>query len=228
MLGLKSILLLALSVSTLCDITDKDSLIYKILQGFAKQAPELEKEVQKPETYPTSEIRQIVSRGFTYYKESSAAVQYSGVEAANLDAFLSYIQDIIKLPAKYQSKFIKTMKLVKFAKFSEIVSTDIGFSVDGKSNDCKYVNVMGQKNKDGTFDFLLGEINATFKFAPDLLIIVSKESSSWFGLSHTYEEQIVENPHTITKDQLTKLFTYFEIIIFKQFSEVLDMMKNLH
>ena len=90
MLGLKSILLLALSVSTICDITDKDSLIYRILQGFAKQAPELEKEVQKPETYPTSEIRQIVSRGFTYYKESSAAVQYSGVEAANLDAFLSY------------------------------------------------------------------------------------------------------------------------------------------
>ena len=51
---------------------------------------------------------------------------------------------------------------------------------------------MGQKNKDGTFDFILGEINSTFTLAPDLLVIVKKDSKSWFGLSHTYEEQLLK------------------------------------
>ena len=141
---------------------------------------------------------------------------------------MTYLQDVIKLPEKYQGKFVKVMKNVKFAKFNEIVSTDVGFSIDGKSNECKYVNMMGQKNKDGTFDFILGEINSTFTLAPDLLVIVKKDSKSWFGLSHTYKEQIVEIPNTISKDQLTKLFTYFEIVIFKQFAELLRLVNALH
>lgn len=87
---------------------------------------------------------------------------------------------------------------------------------------------MGQKNVDGTFDFLLGEINFTFELAPDLFVIVSKESSSWFGLSHTYEEQIIKIPKNISKAQLTKLFTYFEIVLFKQFAELLNIIKAIH
>ena len=90
---------------------------------------------------------------------------------------------------------------------------------------CEYY---GTKNKDGTFDFILREINSTFTLAPDLLVIVKKDSNSWFGLSHTYKEQIVEIPNTISKDQLTKLFTYFEIVIFKQFAELLRLVNALH
>lgn len=36
MKGIKSILLVALVVTTFCSIADPDSLIYQILKGFAK------------------------------------------------------------------------------------------------------------------------------------------------------------------------------------------------
>ena len=88
MLGIKAILLIALVAASFCSVADPDSLIYKILQGFAKQAPELEKQISKPETYPTDEIRKIVGRGFTHYKENAEAVQYSGVDASNLDSWI--------------------------------------------------------------------------------------------------------------------------------------------
>ena len=106
------------------------------------------------------------------------------------------------------------MKNVKFAKFNEIVSTDVGFSIDGKSNECKYVNIMGQKNKDGTFDFILGEINSTFTLAPDLLVIVKKIQK--VGLDF----------HILMKNKLLKFQTQSAKINLQSFSPILKLLSS--
>lgn len=226
---IKSILLLALfSLSLSATISStRDTLFHRVMDEFLTQLPEMEKEVSKPEIYPTNEIQQIIGKGFNYYYEhASASYQYK-IPEKNLIPFLKSVIKKNNFPSTaINGDPLEFLSLIKFAKFREIVSTDVGFSVDQTTNKCRYVQLMGMKNEDKTYDFLIGKIDVDFQLASDFYVYIEKKSSSWFGLKKTYKENVVEVKKTIDKDQLIKLFTYFEIVIFKRFANVLGLLKT--
>ena len=57
---LKLILLIALASSTLCDVSDPNSMIYKVMKTLAAQIPGMKIELGKPEKYPNEAIRKII------------------------------------------------------------------------------------------------------------------------------------------------------------------------
>ena len=220
---IKSILITSLLVFSLCSISDKTCKIREVLNDFENRRPALEKEVFTPETFPEMDLKGVVGKGFKYYRENSEVTKYEGVEAGYLNAFIDYIQDILAMPQQYRGKLGGMLKLVRASRFKQVVSSDIIFAVDSRKDQCKYFNILAQKNKDGSFDFMVGQIQTTFKMAPDVYVITKKDSKSWFGLSHTYEEELVEVPKTISKEGLQKLTQYLEVCIFKNYLDIVNI-----
>lgn len=221
----KIILLIALASSTLCDVSDPNSMIYKVMQTLASQIPGMKIEIGKPEKYPNEAIRKIIGNGFTYYSENAKLAQFNGVDGDSLNDFIDYLSGIVKLPADYQSKFHYILGAVKYTPFSDIVSTNLAFSVDKTKSSCTYVNILAQRNDDNSFDFLIGEIGASFTLAPNVLVIESRKKKILGGFISSSSQEIVYEKRTINEENAGQLFTYFEICIFEQFIELLNLTK---
>ena len=218
---MKSFILLSLLALSLCSISDPNCRIRQVLNEFKQRLPALEKEVYTQETYPKLDIKGIVGKGFRYYSENTEVMKYEGVEQQYLNDFIDYMQNnVLNVPSNYQGKMGSVIKMLKAAKFKQVLTTDMLYAENSAKDQCKYFNMLAQKNSDGTYDFMFGQILTTFKMAPDVYVIVKKDSKSWFGLSHTYEEDVVEIPKTISEEGMKKLFQYLEICVFKEYFNV--------
>lgn len=222
---LKLILLIALASSTLCDVSDPNSMIYKVMKTLAAQIPGMKIDLGKPEKYPNEAIRKIIGNGFTYYSENARLAQFNGVDGNNLDDFIDYLSRVVKLPKDYQGNFHLILGMVRYVPFADIISTNLAFSIDKTKSSCTYVNILAQRNDDNTYDFLIGEIGASFTLAPNVLVIDSRKKSILGGLISSSSQEIVFEKRTINEENATKLFNYFEICIFEQFVELLNLTK---
>ena len=82
---------------------------------------------------------------------------------------------------------------------------------------------MAQKNKDGTNDFMIGQVSTTFKMAPDVLVIQGKSTSSWFGLVQKTSYDIIYCPKNINEENVKQLFAYLEFVVFREYAEILEI-----
>jgi hypothetical protein len=131
---------------------------------------------------------------------------------------------MLSLPEPYSKYFVENLSMILFSDFNEIVIYRVLFSVDA-GGDCKYICVMGQKNENGTTDWLVGDVKADFTLAPDVLVIKESKSVAW-GLYKSETTKIVTVPKSLTEDQLTVLFKFFEICVFERFAELLKINVN--
>ena len=215
---MKSYILLSLLALSLCSISEPTCRIQQILDEFKQRLPDLEKEVYTEVTYPDLDIKGIVGKGFKYYSENTEIMKFEGVEQQYLDELIDYMQNnVLNVPANYQGKMGPVIKMLKATKYRQIITTDMLYAENAAKNQCKYFNMLAQKNSDGSYDFMFGQILTTFKMAPDVYVITKKDSKSWFGLSHTYEEDLVEIPKIISEEGMKKLFQYLEICVFKEY-----------
>lgn len=201
-------------------------LVKKVISNVQKNIPQMKRDLADASREVTT-ITRIVGSGFTYFKEQADMVQYNGVSDSNLIPFLNYLKSLISLPDAYQKYFVDNLSMILFSDFNEIVVYRVLFSADA-GGDCHYVCVMGQRNDvTGKTDWLVGDVKALFKLAPDILYI-EKSKSNMFGLFQTYETTAIVKPKSLTDEQLSTLFTFFEICVFERFGELLELTPKTH
>lgn len=71
-------------------------------------------------------------------------------------------------------------------------------------------------------DFLLGDIQATFKLAPDVFII-RKAKSYLGGMWSSSSDVLKEVPRGLTEEDLQMVFDFFEVVAFKRFADIMGL-----
>ena len=82
--------------------------------------------------------------------------------------------------------------------------------------DSTYVNLLGQKNGDGTFDVFVSTMTATFKIAPDIFYLRSS-TCAFFCLFSESHVEVKTVPHALTGTDIEALFDYFDTISYETF-----------
>jgi hypothetical protein len=216
-----TILLLVLFGLCRSEATD---LTRKVIANIVRSAPQLKEDMNKSPASRTTVVSHIVGNGFTTFKQSADLQLYGGVNDSNLIDFLNYVKKALSIPDNYSQYFVENLSLILFSDFNEIVIYRVLFSVDA-GGDCKYICVMGQRNLDGTTDWLVGEVGATFTLAPDVLVIEESKSAAW-GLYKSKQTKIIQLPKSLNDEQLNVLFKFFEICVFERFAELLKIDVN--
>jgi len=195
-------------------------LIRKVISNIVKAIPQFKEELLDS-SKRADVINKIVLSGFTNFKQTADLELFKGVDDRNLDGFLKYLKSLISLPDEYEKYFVENLSMILFSDFNEIVIFRVLFSVD-KGGDCKYICVMGQRNEDGNTDWLVGDVKADFTLAPDILVI-EKSTSGDLGLYKSYVKRPIRVPKSLSEDQLSVLFKFFEICVFERFAELLKI-----
>ena len=100
------------------------------------------------------------------------------------------------------------------------------FSV-GQNGECKFVTILAHRNETSNkIDFLLSDMKATFKLAPDVLVIQDSKSVLG-GIYSDSKIRLQEMPRSLTNDDLKAVFDFFYIVAFKNFADLLGIKVEL-
>jgi hypothetical protein len=201
--------------------SDASDLTKRVIANIVKNAPEFQKENDNSPATRTSIVSRIVQNGFTTFRQSADLQLYGGVDGKHLIDFLNYVKNSLEIPQEYSKYFVENLSMIEFADFNELVIYRIFFAKD-KGGNCKYVCVMGERNNNGSTNWLVGDLKSTFTLAPDLLVVQKTKSALW-GLYKSKETKIYTSPKNLTEEQLNVLFRFFEICVFERFAELLKI-----
>ena len=220
----KLLLLRSLMVSlAICAEEADTGLIKKVIANILKNLPNMKEELKNTQGI-SMVVNKIVSTGFTSFEQQADMELYRGVSDENLTNFLTFVKSLLQLPDAYEKYFVENLSMILYSDFNEIVIYRVLFSVT-TGGDCKYIVVMGQRTDDGMSDWLIGDVKAQFTLAPDVFV-TEKTTNLAYGLFKTKITQVVSSPKSITDDQLTTLFKFFEICVFERFAELLKIQVN--
>jgi hypothetical protein len=217
----KLLLLSSLVISLTSCAEDADTgLIKKVIANIVKNIPNLKEELKNSQSISVV-VNKIVSTGFTSFQQQADMELYRGVSDENLTNFLTFVKSLLQLPDAYEKYFVENLSMILYSDFNEIVIYRVLFSVN-TGGDCKYIVVMGQRTEDGMSDWLIGDVKSQFTLAPDVFV-TEKSVSLAYGLFKSVVTNVVSSPKSITDDQLTTLFKFFEICVFERFAELLKI-----
>lgn len=205
---------------------DPESPIYKTIQSFAVEYPAIKEDIEDPKNYDAT-LKPIVQSGMAQYKENVAITSYNGVQPDSVEPFLDYVFESFSIPEKFKTEMRKAIDAVKEVKQGEIVSANCVFSVEETSDECKYFNIVGQRNKKNEYEFLVGDVQSTFKLEEDSIGIKTNKALDWDGLKEDSSKAAVVKPAKLTDEELEKLFKYFQTVVFKGIAELYDIKKSL-
>ncbi len=222
---LKFILLISILISSSkCQDSTESQLMKKVISNIVKNIPNIKQEVNDSKSISVV-VNKIVESGFTLFKQQANMEYYKGVSDDNLTGFLTFVKSLLQLPDMYEKYFVENLSMILYSDFNEIVIFRVLFSVtDG--GDCKYICVMGQRTNDGLTDWLIGDVKANFQLSPDVFVIEKTISTGW-GLFKSKNSYAYVTPKSLTNDQLSTLFKFFEICVFERFAELLNIDNNV-
>lgn len=97
----------------------------------------------------------------------------------------------------------------------------------GTGGECKFVSILAHHNSTSNkIDFLLSDMKASFKLAPDVLVIQVSRSIAG-GIYSDSKIKLQEMPKSITQDDLKAVFDFFYIVAFKNFADLLGIKVDL-
>ena len=219
-------LLLFISFIGLSLSIDPESPIYKTIQSFSAEYPAIKEDIEHPKNYDET-LKPIVQSGMAQYKENVAITSYNGVQPDSVEPFLDYIFESFSIPDKFKTEMRKAIDAVKEVKQGEIVSANCVFSVEETSDECKYFNIVGQRNTKNEYEFLVGDVQSTFKLEEDSIGIKTNKALDWDGLKEDSTKAAAVKPAKLSDEELEKLFNYFQTQVFKGIAELYDIKKTL-
>lgn len=97
----------------------------------------------------------------------------------------------------------------------------------GSGGDCKFVTILAHHNgTSGKIDMLLSDMQASFKLAPDVMVI--QESKSVLGGIYSDSKiRLKELPRGVTEDDMKAVFDFFYIVAFKNFADLVGLKVDL-
>lgn len=219
MFKLSYVILLCLGLSY-C-IQEKE-LLRNVINEKISQFPKMRDLVNNffPKNIPNSE-NYVRGNGFTKFSQSDDIIKFEGVPHDSLRDFLAYLVDLLRVKQDNREQVAKSLYLTRYAKFRSLVEHNLMYDIGG--GECKYSTILGITNRDTkTTDWFVSDIKLTFSLAPDLLIL--RETTSYLGgLFESTKTSIREIPKNLTEEQMVTLGTYFQLITYQGFHNILDI-----
>jgi hypothetical protein len=209
--------------SSLCVDSTESQLMKKVINNIVKNIPNIKQEINNSKSISVV-VNKIVESGFTTFKQQADMEYYKGVSDDNLTGFLTFVKSLLQLPDMYEKYFVENLSMILYSDFNEIVIFRVLFSVT-EGGECKYICVMGQRTNEGLTDWLIGDVKANFQLSPDVFVVEKSVSTGW-GLIKSTNSYAYVTPKSLTNDQLSILFKFFEVCVFERFAELLQIDKN--
>ena len=178
----------------------------------------------------SSIVKTITKDGFSKFYGSGKTKVLQGIkEEKGWDKFKTNTLKNMKLPKKYVDEVESLLDEAEYSEGAAWNEFDMLFDVDSAKDSCKYCSiVINHREEDERFDVVYTDIQADFKLAPEIQVI-HKSKSILGGIfsSEKDVEKIV--PKNLTQDDLTMIFSFFQIISYKlilqQFGVIVDLPK---
>lgn len=200
------------------------SLITQLIMDIIKRIPEIQRDIQQSTTIV---VNQIVNRGFSSFMQKADIEQHNGVKDEYFDAFLDNLRESLNLPPNYDAQFKNIMEVSLYSTSNIWVVFNVIFSIN-EGADCKFVCVMvSHDSVNQKTDWLIANVEASFKLAPNLFVI-QKRTSSLFGAWSTFDEKVVLKPASLSQKNLNLVFEFFEVVSFQRFAEFLSIHSPRH
>ena len=84
-----------------------------------------------------------------------------------------------------------------------------------------------QRNTKSEYEFLVGDVQSTFKLEEDSIGIKTNKALDWDGLKEDSTKAATVKPAKLSDEELEKLFNYFQTQVFKGIAELYDIKKTL-
>jgi hypothetical protein len=198
------------------------SVLDNLIGSFMKLTNGWSKIVEAFKTTRSSEIKKrILGKGFDYFKQS-AQIQVISIKAAFLDNYLINLEKKIAVPEKYKSSLTMIIEECRWADSNVWNAFETMFDINN-GGDIKFASIVVAFNdKKNTYDFLINDVQADFKLAPDVLV-VSKKLSVLGGIWEDSKDEYVKVPKSLSTDDAKMVMQFFSIVAFKGFLEQFGM-----
>ena len=178
----------------------------------------------------SSIVKTITKDGFSKFYGSGKTKVLQGIkEEKGWDKFKTNTLKNMKLPKKYVDEVESLLDEAEYSEGAAWNEFDMLFDVGSVKDNCKFCSiVVNHREEDERFDVVYTDIQADFKLAPEIQVI-HKSKSILGGIfsSEKDVEKIV--PKNLTQDDLTMIFSFFQIISYKlilqQFGVIVDLPK---
>lgn len=193
------------------------ALIKDAVKKVVDEFPQLKKLINQP--VKDEKVEEIVGRGFDVFKQSVDIQKLDGVAYKNLKELFSMLKSQLNLPSSYESEINDALSTIKYEESTTWIVFKLAFS-ENKGGSCRDVVILAHNNPDKkTTDWIVGNVAATFDLAPDLVVI--RSSKSYLGGLFKYStDHIKKIPRSLDQQSLNTLFTFFDVVAFKRFAEV--------
>ena len=178
----------------------------------------------------SSIVKTITKDGFSKFYGSGKTKVLQGIkEEKGWDKFKTNTLKNMKLPKKYVDEVESLLDEAEYSEGAAWNEFDMLFDVNSVKDNCKFCSiVVNHREEDERFDVVYTDLQSNFKLAPDIEVI-HKSKSILGGIfsSEKDVEKIV--PKNLTQDDLTMIFSFFQMISYKlilyQFGVIVELPK---
>lgn len=156
----------------------------------------------------------LIDRGYSAYDQTAQVQILSGVRREGLKYLYELLSGRLDIPTDKRPYIQSALEVIEFSDTNTWANFDIIFNIDDGAK-VKYASVFSNRGKNDTFNFVITEIDASFDLSPDIMII-TKKLSILGGLWSQSNVEIEYNPRYITNEELASVFSFFQVIVYKQ------------
>ena len=164
----------------------------------------------------SSIVQTITKDGFGKFIGGGKSKVLKGIkEETGWDKFKKNTLKNMKLPQKYVDEVEAILDEAEYSEGAAWNEFDMLFDVGSVKDNCKFCSiVVNHREEDERFDVVYTDIQSDFKLAPDIEVI--HKSKSILGGIFSSEKDVEKNvPKNLTQNDLTMIFSFFQIISYK-------------
>ena len=164
----------------------------------------------------SSIVQTITKDGFGKFIGGGKSKVLKGIkEETGWDKFKKNTLKNMKLPQKYVDEVEALLDESEYSEGAAWNEFDMLFDVGSVKDNCKFCSiVVNHREEDERFDVVYTDLQTDFKLAPDIQVI--HKSKSILGGIFSSEKDVEKNvPKNLTQNDLTMIFSFFQIISYK-------------
>jgi hypothetical protein len=194
---------------------DKESVSDKMSDAVGSLTEPIGKAIKALKSSKSNEIKEtLLGKGFKEFVSSASVKVAKGIKAEFFDKYLTFIEKTIKVPDARKEEVKDILEQSQYVESNLWSAYDTVFSV-GTGGDVKYVSLMITRDDEkGVYHCVCSDVQATFKLAPDVMII-NKKLSIIGGLWEEDNWIEKEIPKGYTQEDMETVINFFSVVAFK-------------
>jgi len=198
---------------------EKPSTWDNLLSGIGKLTNQWSSIVSAFKTKRSSTLKEVLKgKGFDFFSQSAQIQISKGIKEEFIDKYVANLVKRIKVPEERKEDLEMALEEIQWGSSSVWTAFNTLFSID-TTGETKFCSILTSKNEEkGTYDFVFTDIKASFKLAPDVMVI-SKKLSVLGGIWEDDKDEQIKVPKSLTPEDIQTVLSFFQIIAFKGFAD---------